>query len=80
MLPVAELPPQANQTEKNFNHPVVGDLTLRYERLAVDGDPGLEIYAYIAEPGSRSAQAFNFLASYSDGSDRPSHSPTKKDA
>lgn len=80
MLPVAELPPQANQTEKNFNHPVVGDLTLRYARLAVDGDPGLEIYAYIAESGSRSAQAFNFLASYSDGSDWPSHSPTKKDA
>jgi transcriptional regulator with XRE-family HTH domain len=53
------------KTEKNFNHPVAGELTLRYERLAVDGDPGLEIYAYIAEPGSRSAEAFNFLASYS---------------
>jgi hypothetical protein len=45
-----------------------GDLTLRYERLSVDGDPGLEIYAYLAEPGSPSADAFNFLASYSDGS------------
>jgi hypothetical protein len=44
------------KTEKNFNHPVAGDLTLRYERLAVDGDLGLEIYAYIAEPGSRSAE------------------------
>jgi transcriptional regulator with XRE-family HTH domain len=53
------------KTEKSFTHPVAGDLTLRYERLAVDGDPGLEIYAYIAEPGSRSAQAFSFLASYS---------------
>jgi hypothetical protein len=50
-------------------------LTLRYERLAVDGDPGLEIYAYIAEPGSRSAEAFNFLASYSDRGDLPTHSP-----
>jgi transcriptional regulator with XRE-family HTH domain len=67
------------KTEKSFNHPVAGDLTLRYERLAVDGDPGLEIYAYIAEPGSRSAEAFNFLASYSNGSDLPSHSSAKKD-
>jgi hypothetical protein len=28
---------------------------------------------------SRSADAFGFLASYSDGSDLPSHSPAKKD-
>jgi transcriptional regulator with XRE-family HTH domain len=56
------------KTEKQFNHPVAGGLTLRYERLTVDGDPGLEIYAYLAEPGSRSADAFSFLASYSDGS------------
>ena len=67
------------KTEKNFNHPIAGELTLRYERLAVDGDPGLEIYAYIAEPGSRSAEAFNFLASYSDRHDLPSHPSVKKD-
>jgi hypothetical protein len=67
------------KTEKNFNHPVAGELALRYERLAVDGDPGLEIYAYIAEPGSRSAEAFNFLASYSDRSDLPRHSSVTKD-
>ena len=59
------------KTEKNFNHPVAGDLTLRYERLAVDGDPALEIYAYIAEPGSRSAEALSFLASYSGASSAP---------
>src|SRR5579862_9034183 len=69
------------KTEKSFNHPVAGDLTLRYERLAVDGDPGLEIYAYVAEPGSRSAEAFSFLASYSaDRNDAPSHSSGIKDA
>src|SRR6202161_62216 len=50
------------KAEKNFNHPVAGDLTLRYERLAVDGDPGLEIYAYIAEPRSRSAGAVSLPA------------------
>ena len=65
--------------EKNFNHPIAGDLTLRYERLTVDGDRGLEIYAYVAEPGSRSAEAFNFLASYSDGRDLPSHSSVTND-
>jgi hypothetical protein len=67
------------KTEKGFNHPVAGGLTPRYERLAVDGDPGLEIYAYIAEPGSRSPEAFSFLASYSDRRDLPSRSSVKKD-
>jgi transcriptional regulator with XRE-family HTH domain len=69
------------KAEKHFNHPLVGDLTLRYERLAVDGDPGLEIFAYLAEPGSRSEEAFNFLASYpADGSDSPSDASVKTDA
>jgi transcriptional regulator with XRE-family HTH domain len=69
------------KAEKHFNHPLVGDLTLRYERLAVDGDPGLEIFAYMAEPGSRSEEAFNFLASYpADGSDSPSDASVKTDA
>jgi hypothetical protein len=67
------------KAEENFNHPVAGELTLRYERLAVDGDPGLAIYAYRAEPGSRSAEAFDFLASYSDRSDRPSPSSVTRD-
>ena len=51
------------KAEKQFNHPLVGELTLRYERLAVTADPGLEIFAYMAEPGSRSEEALNFLAS-----------------
>jgi MmyB-like transcription regulator ligand binding domain len=60
---------------------LVGDLTLRYERLAVAADPGLEIFAYMAEPGSRSEEAFSFLASYpAHGSDLPSHAPIKTDA
>jgi transcriptional regulator with XRE-family HTH domain len=69
------------KAEKHFHHPVAGDLTLRYERLAVDGDPGLEIFAYMAEPGSRSEEAFNFLASCpADGSDLPSHASIRTDA
>jgi transcriptional regulator with XRE-family HTH domain len=50
--------------EKRFHHPVVGELTLRYERLAVTADPGLEVFAYMAEPGSRSQEAFSLLASW----------------
>ena len=67
------------KTEKRFHHPVVGELTLRYERLTVDGDRGLEIYAYLAEPGSPSAQALTFLASYSGNSDVPGRPSIKQD-
>jgi transcriptional regulator with XRE-family HTH domain len=61
------------KAEKSFVHPLVGDLTLSYERLEVTADPGLEIFAYAAEPASRSEEAFNLLASWTaDGSDLPS--------
>jgi len=69
------------KAEKHFNHPLVGGLTLRYERLAVTADPGLEIFTYMAEPGSRSEEALNLLASYvADGSDLPGHASIKTDA
>lgn len=67
--------------EKHFNHPVVGELVLSYDRLAIAADPGLEIFAYTAEPGSRSAEAFNLLASWTaDPSAPPHHTPTPRDA
>ncbi|MFD9735811.1 helix-turn-helix transcriptional regulator [Umezawaea sp. NPDC059074] len=50
--------------EKTFDHPLVGELTLRYERVAIAADPGLDMFVYVAEPGSRSAESFAFLASY----------------
>jgi transcriptional regulator with XRE-family HTH domain len=37
--------------EKRFRHPVVGELTLRYERLAVTADPGLEVSPTWRSPG-----------------------------
>ncbi|MDX6584432.1 MAG: hypothetical protein QOI10_3616 [Solirubrobacterales bacterium] len=49
---------------KAFNHPVVGQLELSFERLEVAADPGLMIVAYTAEPSSRSAQALDLLASW----------------
>jgi transcriptional regulator with XRE-family HTH domain len=53
-----------NHGEKHFNHPVVGDLELSYNRIELPGDPGLTIVAYTAEPGSKSADAFALLASW----------------
>jgi transcriptional regulator with XRE-family HTH domain len=50
--------------EKRFNHPVVGELELSYNRIELPGDPGLVIVAYTAEPGSSSAEAFSLLASW----------------
>jgi transcriptional regulator with XRE-family HTH domain len=53
-----------NKGVKHFNHPVVGELELSYDRLELAADPGLTIVAYTAEPGSRSEEAFNLLASW----------------
>ncbi|MGN8245165.1 helix-turn-helix domain-containing protein [Cellulomonas soli] len=49
---------------KRLHHPVVGDLDLAYEGLALASDPGLMIFVYSAEPGSPSAHALDLLASW----------------
>jgi transcriptional regulator with XRE-family HTH domain len=49
---------------KRFNHPVVGELELSFNRLEVTAEPGLMIVAYTAEPGSRSSEALALLASW----------------
>ena len=49
---------------KRFQHPVVGELTLAYEELAVTADPGTILMIYTAEPGSPSAERLQLLASY----------------
>jgi hypothetical protein len=53
---------------KRFNHPVVGELTLAYEGLALAADPGLSLTIYTAEPGSPSAERLNLLASWAASS------------
>src|SRR5919109_289906 len=53
-----------NKGEKRFNHPVVGELELSYNRIELPADPGLSIIAYTPEPGSKSAEAFGLLASW----------------
>ena len=49
---------------KRFHHPVVGDLTLDYEALAVIGDPDQTLGIYTAEPGSASEEALRLLSSW----------------
>jgi hypothetical protein len=60
---------------KRFHHPVVGDLSLTFEMLALAADPGLNLLAYSAEPGSRSEDALNLLGSWAATLDQaePAH-------
>jgi transcriptional regulator with XRE-family HTH domain len=49
---------------KRFNHPVVGELSLSFNRLDLAADPGLTLFTYTAEPGSRSEDALKLLGSW----------------
>lgn len=49
---------------KKFHHPLVGDLVLTYESMELTADPGLRLNAYVAEPGSPSAEGLGLLASW----------------
>jgi transcriptional regulator with XRE-family HTH domain len=59
-----------NTGVKHFNHPAVGELQLRYNRLDLAADPGLTIVTYTAEPGSRSEEALKLLGSWAATVDR----------
>lgn len=48
--------------EQEFNHELVGELTLRYEALEVVADPGLTLLVYHAAPGSADAAALSRLS------------------
>jgi len=50
---------------KHFHHPVVGQLSLNFERLDLAADSGLTIFTYTAEPGSRHEEALRLLGSWS---------------
>jgi len=57
---------------KRFTHPVVGELVLAYEELAVTAEPGNVMLIYTAEPGSASAERLRLLASWAATSQTPS--------
>jgi transcriptional regulator with XRE-family HTH domain len=54
---------------KHFHHPVVGDLTLAFETVDLQAEPGLSMCIYAAEPGSPSAEALVLLASWAASED-----------
>jgi transcriptional regulator with XRE-family HTH domain len=49
---------------KKINHPVVGEITLAYENLVIGSSSGIAIAAYLAQPGSPSADALDLLRSW----------------
>ena len=55
------LPPDGT---KRLHHPVVGELELSYEVMELSADTGLRLAIFTAEPGSRSQEALNLLASW----------------
>ena len=49
---------------KRFHHHAVGDLTLAYETMALNAEPGLALTIYAAEPASPTAQALTLLGTW----------------
>jgi transcriptional regulator with XRE-family HTH domain len=54
---------------KRFRHSLVGDVSLTYETMQLAADAGLMLFVYTAEPGSRSEEALNLLASWTATTD-----------
>ena len=58
-----------NTGVKHYHHPMVGELTLSFNRLDLPVDHGLTILTYTAEPGSRSEEALKLLGSWTATAD-----------
>jgi transcriptional regulator with XRE-family HTH domain len=56
---------------KDLHHPVVGDLTLTYNRMELAADPGQMLTIWTAEPGSKSADALSLLGSWAATPEQP---------
>ncbi|MGO4447228.1 helix-turn-helix transcriptional regulator [Mycobacterium sp. 2YAF39] len=52
---------------KRYHHPLVGDLTIEYEGVAVLGDPDQTLCIYTAAAGSPSESALKLLANWTGG-------------
>jgi transcriptional regulator with XRE-family HTH domain len=61
---------------KQLHHPAVGELSLSFNRLDIAADPGLTMFIYAAEPGTRSAEALNLLGSWGATVDLTERAPT----
>ncbi|WP_420111118.1 helix-turn-helix transcriptional regulator [Pseudactinotalea sp.] len=60
---------------KTFHHSVVGEMTLAYEGLELESEPGLTLTIYAAEPGSPSAERMQLLASWAASNEREPSAP-----
>ncbi|GAA1576647.1 helix-turn-helix transcriptional regulator [Actinomadura kijaniata] len=60
---------------KHFHHQAVGDLTLAYQSLEMNAEPGLTLTIYTAEPGSPSEEGLRLLASWAATPRTPSPTP-----
>jgi len=50
--------------KKRLHHPIVGDLELTFEVMTLVAIPDLTMFAFTAEPSSKSEEALNLLASW----------------
>jgi transcriptional regulator with XRE-family HTH domain len=64
---------------KRLHHPVVGDLELSYEVMELAADTGLRLAIFTAEPGSRSEETLNLLASWAATPERQPAAPARGD-
>ena len=57
---------------KRIHHPIVGEMELSFESMALTADAGLAINVYTAEPGSRSEETLRLLSSWTAAPTAPS--------
>lgn len=57
--------------QKNFRHPIVGDLHMLYEAMQFSADTGLTLTVYNSEPNTPTADAFRLLASWAATTQEP---------
>ncbi|MFJ6724442.1 helix-turn-helix domain-containing protein [Streptomyces sp. NPDC091281] len=65
---------------KELRHPLVGELSLRFEGFQLLGDPEHSLVTYFAEPGSPSAEALRLLASWGTDATRAGSRTTPSSA
>src|ERR1700760_656332 len=61
---------------KAYHHPLVGDLTVKYQALNPSGDPDQVLIVYTTEPGSADETSLRLLANWHEG-ERHSEQPTR---
>jgi transcriptional regulator with XRE-family HTH domain len=62
---------------KRIHHPIVGEMELSFETMALAADAGLAINVYTAQPGSRSEETLRLLSSWTAA---PTTPPAPTDA